>query len=112
MRAKLILLMAAVLIGGQASADFQTVVQAYEVPLSELSLPVSSSGMVSFRQCDSCERLTIRASANTRFLVNDESMRLEEFRNAIRYVNNASERAVTVLHDLPSNTIIEIRTLL
>lgn len=112
MRAKLILLVAAILICGQASADFKTVARAYEVPLSELSLPVSSSGTVSFRQCDSCERLTVRVSATTRFLVNDQSLSLDEFRNAVRYATNPGERAVTVLRDLQSNTILEIRTLL
>jgi hypothetical protein len=112
MRAKLILLVAAILIGGQAGADFKTVARAYEVPLSELSLPISSSGMVSFRQCDSCERLSVRVSPGTRFLVNDQSLSLDEFRNAVRYASNAANRAVTVLRDLDSDTILEIRTTL
>ena len=109
MRAKLILLVAAILICGQASADFKTVARAYEVPLSELSLPVSSSGTVSFRQCDSCERLTVRVSATTRFLVNDQSLSLDEFRSAVRYGSDAKERIATVLCGLKSNLVLEIR---
>ena len=110
MRAKLILLVVAALAWGQASADFKTVARAYEVPLSELSLPVSSSGTVSFRQCDTCELLSVRSSANTRFLLNGQSLTLDEFRNAVRYAANAADRAVTVLCDLSANTILEIRT--
>jgi biopolymer transport protein ExbD len=112
MRSKLFLLLAALMIYGQAAADFKTIAKAYEVPLTELGLPVSLSGSLSFRECDTCERFTVRIDANTRFLVNQEATTLDDFRQRVRGLSNAAERPVTVLHDLESNTVIEVHILL
>jgi hypothetical protein len=38
-----------------ASADFTVVQEAYEVALSNLRLPLSESGTLMFRKCDSCD---------------------------------------------------------
>ncbi|MCB1845232.1 MAG: hypothetical protein KDI09_19855, partial [Halioglobus sp.] len=43
-----------------ASADFRTVTRAYEASLDGFRLPVSSSGSLGIRSCETCDNLSLR----------------------------------------------------
>lgn len=92
-----------------AAADFVLVSKAYEVTLSELRLPGTANGTVTFRECETCDWHTIRVNAATRYEVNDQPLTLEDLRKGLEDVRNPSAVPVTVLHHLESDTIKAIR---
>ncbi len=91
-----------------AAADFRTITEAYEVYLSDLRLPGSENGTLTFRRCPSCEAQTLRVTGKTRYVVNDRGVALAEFKNQLRRVRNRNAVAATVMHHLESNTITAV----
>ena len=91
-----------------AAADLTTITAAYEVAVSDLRLPVSENGTLTFKQCPDCEAQTLRVTSNTRYVVNDRGTELAEFKNQLRRVRNRKTVAATVMHHLESNTITAI----
>ena len=91
-----------------AAADFRTITEAYEVDLSDLRLPGSENGTLTFKQCSDCEAQTLRVTGKTRYVVNDRGVALSEFKNQLRRVRNRKTVAATVMHHLESNTITAI----
>ena len=79
--------------------------QAYELTLSNFRAPATENGSVSFKECDDCERMTVRVTAGTRYTINGKTVRLQDFRKAISRVNNRDGVGMTVLHHLESDTI-------
>ena len=88
-----------------AAADFRTITEAYEVDLSDLRLPGSENGTLTFKQCSDCEAQTLRVTSKTRYVVNDRGIALVEFKNQLRRVRNRKTAAATMMHHLESNTI-------
>lgn len=88
-----------------AAADFTVVTEAYEVALSDLRLPGTTNGTLTFRECGECDYRTIRVTAGTRYEANDETLTLEAFRKAVADLPNPSDITVTVQHHLESDTI-------
>jgi hypothetical protein len=77
--------------------------QAYEVSIKDFRAPVTPNGAASFKECDECERMSVRVTNRTRYQVNGRAVRLEDFR---KKVSQAGDRGgVTVLHHLESDTI-------
>ena len=107
---KLKLLIAALILGVAipASADFKTIVQGYEVALSDLRLPRAESGTIAFKECSTCRYHTKRVDGGTRWMINGESVSLKEFRLAVSRVTERAEEAVTVLHHLEDNRVTEV----
>ena len=101
-------LIALVLIGlsFSAAADFTTVVEAYEVNVSDIKMPRIVGGTLKFRQCAACETQTLRVNSRTRYVLNGRDVELDEFKERIAGVRNDT---VTVLHDLESNTITAVK---
>jgi len=91
-----------------AMADFVTTELAYEVALSNLTTPVSSSGSLVFKECDDCDTMMIRMTGNTRFIVNGRTVELKEFRKQVFQVNDRRNVPVTVKHHLESDTIVSV----
>ncbi len=104
-------LLALVLLGLSlaAAADFRTITEAYEVDLSDLRLPGSENGTLTFRQCSDCAAQTLRVSGKTRYLINDRDFALAEFKEQLKRVRNRKDQIVSVLHHLESNTIKAIK---
>ncbi len=104
-------LLALVLLGLSlaAAADFRTITEAYEVDLSDLRLPGSENGMLTFKQCSDCEAQTLRVSGKTRYVLNDRDFALAEFKEQLKRVRNRKDQIVSVLHHLESNTIKAIK---
>ena len=92
-----------------AAADLTTITAAYEVAVSDLRLPVSENGTLTFKQCPDCEAQTLRVSGRTRYLLDDRYVALAEFKNQLRRVRNRNTVAATVMHHLESNTITAVR---
>ncbi len=92
-----------------ATADFRTITEAYEVDLSDLRLPGSEHGTLTFRQCSDCEAQTLRVTGKTRYLINDRDFALAEFKEQLKRVRNRKEQNVSVLHHLESDTIKAIK---
>ena len=88
-----------------AAADFRTITEAYEVDLSDLRLPGSENGTLTFKQCSDCESQTLRVTGKTRYLINDRDFALAEFKEQLKHVRNRKDRNVSVLHHLESDTI-------
>jgi hypothetical protein len=95
-----------------AAADLTTITAAYEVAVSDLRLPGSENGTLTFRRCPSCEAQTLRVTGKTRYVVNDRGIALAEFKNQLRRVRNRNAVAATVMHHLESNTITAVRVIL
>ncbi len=92
-----------------AAADFRTITEAYEVDLSDLRLPGSENGTLTFKQCSDCETQTLRVTGKTRYLINDRELELAEFNEQLKRIRNRKDQNVSVLHHLESNTIKAVK---
>ncbi len=92
-----------------AAADVRTITEAYEVDLSDLRLPGSENGTLTFRQCSDCEAQTLRVTSKTRYVINDRDFALAEFKEQLKRVRNRKDQIVSVLHHLEPNTIKAIK---
>ena len=88
-----------------ATADFVTTARAYELVISDLTVPTSQNSKLMFRECDDCDYRSIRLTPHTIFNVNGRSVRFDEFREAIRDARNPDQTPALVLHHLESDTV-------
>lgn len=95
-------------LGAAASAEMVTLVRAYEIAVSELTLPATESGTVSFKDCESCDRLTIPVTTATRYVLNKHDVPLDEFKAAVRSILDRDTNITTVMHHLESDTITAV----
>ena len=91
-----------------AAAEFVTLEPAYEVALSDMSVPVTSTGSLVFKECADCDAKAIRMTRNTRFIVNGRTVELKEFRKQVFQAQDRSRVPVTVKHNLESNTVLYV----
>ena len=91
-----------------AAADFVTSARAYELVLSDLTVPPSQNSKLMFKECDDCDSRSIRLTPRTQFKINGRSMRFDQFREAIRGVRKPDETLTIVLHHLESDTVKSI----
>ena len=91
-----------------AVADFTTITEAYEVDLSDLRLPGSENGTLTFKQCSDCETQTLRVTGQTRYVLNDRDLELAEFKKQLESAMYRKDETATVMHHLESNTIIAV----
>jgi hypothetical protein len=88
-----------------AAAEDRIITLAYEITLSDFNAPVTANGGVTFKKCATCEQIRTRVTPNTRYAINDKTVRLEDFRKAVGQVRNPDEKLIVVLHHLESDTI-------
>ena len=91
-----------------ATADFITIEEGYEVALSDMTVPVISTGSLIFRECEDCDAKSIRMTRNTRFIVSGRTVELKEFRKQVFQVPDRTRVPVTIMHHLESDTIVSI----
>ena len=103
--------LAIVLIGlsFSAAAEFTTVTAAYEVDVSNLTLPANEVGTLKFKQCKDCEWQTILVTGKTVYVLNGNHLPLAEFKEQLELIANPSTETATVLHHLESNVITGIK---
>ena len=95
-----------------AAADFTTVERAYEVNLATFNVPVTHNGIISFKECDTCEAVSARLTGQTRFIINGKAVELKEFRKSVFQVRDRSSKSVTVLRHLEADTVTSISVVL
>jgi hypothetical protein len=95
-----------------AAADFTTIERAYEVPLSLLRVPASTSGTVIFSECAECESFRVPVTANTEFVINGKAVLLKDFRKSLFRIRDRESEIITVRRHLQSNTITFIKVTL
>lgn len=112
MHIRTLLLAAVLLLSVPAAADFETVVKAHEVRVSDIRLPGTATGTLSFKSCVECPYQTVRVTATTRYEANGRNYTLEQFRSELEA--NATPRSewLTVMHHLESNTITAVQAIL
>lgn len=105
---------AALLLTQTAAADrvIVTEVEAVELSPSNIILPGSVNGMMTYRPCaEECEAEYERArlTETTRFVVNGEAVRWEDFRVGFTSIRTGGESYALVSVDLRTNTVTSIR---
>ena len=91
-----------------ATADFQTVERAYEVPMNRFRMPGTTVGALAFKQCEECDIRVLRVTARTQYVFNSESLELPDFRKAFSRINDRAGRTMIVLHHLESDTVSKV----
>ena len=88
-----------------ATADFVTSARAYELALSDVTVPPSQNSKLMFKECDDCDYMSIRLTPETQFKINGRSVRFDKFRETIRGVRKPDKTPAIVLHHLESDTV-------
>lgn len=91
-----------------AWAESYTVTLAYEVAVKDMTLPSYSAGLISFKDCDTCEQKTIQVTSDTRYILNKVDVTLADFKIAVSGIANKDTNIATVIHHLEADTIIEV----
>jgi len=91
-----------------AVAESAVIEQAYEVALSDLRLPGNAGGTLAFKECEMCDFVTLRVSAETQYRLNGKAITLDKFRLALAQIENKNEKAVTVLHHIRRNQVTAV----
>ena len=107
------LAIAALIFCQPALANFEivTLINAVETAPSNIVLPASVNGMVSFRACDSdCDDDYQRArlTEGTTFAVNGEAVKFEDFRKAFASIRGSEDGYALVSYDTKSKTVTSI----
>ncbi len=97
---------------GQAGAELVTLVEAIELTPSNVIMPGSVNGTVTFRPCaGECEKEHRRArlTPDTEFVVEGKKVKFDEFHDAMMALRGDDETYALVSVDLQSNTITSFR---
>ena len=108
MKTKLLIAAALLCLTLPAAADFVTVQEAYEIALSDLRMPLDESGTIAFKECESCDYVSVRVGADTRYTLNGKAVPLKEFREALLLVENPDDQPVTVLRHIERNQVTAV----
>ena len=104
-----ILTLALLCAAGPAMAiEGEVISRAYEISLDQFQAPATPNGKTSFRPCRQCDRQSARVTPQTRYSVNGEVLKLQDFRAALLLVQDRRNAIVTVLHHLESDTVVSI----
>ena len=102
----------ALLAFGQAGAELVTLVEAVELTPSNVIMPGSVNGTVTFRPCaGECEKEHRRArlTPETEFYLDDQKVKFEVFHDAMTAMRGDDEAYALVSVDLQNNTITSFR---
>ena len=94
-----------------AKFEIVTLINAVETAPSNIILPSSINGMVSFRACDGdCddEYQRARLTEATTFVVDGERVKFEDFRKAFAVIRGSDDGYALVSYDTKSKTVTSI----
>ncbi len=91
-----------------ATAQITTVQLAHEVALATVRLPASESGTLAYKSCAECPTTTARVTSDTRWLVNNQAVSLQDFLSAIESRADRNKDYVTVRHHLEKDLITRV----
>lgn len=90
------------------AADFRTVALAHEVSLTDLRVPQSESGTVSFKTCAQCPHQVKRVGEDAQWVLNGKPLPLAKFRRGLLSIRDRDAVAVTVMHHLEQDRVIRV----
>ena len=109
MKLRLLILAACTCISFNAAAQIVTITRAHEVAVSFLRLPGNTAGTIVFKEdCSTCEWHTVRVTAATKYVLNNEALSLAEFDDALKSIREKDTAISTVMHHLESDTVVEV----
>lgn len=91
-----------------------TVVDAVELAPSNINLPATLGGTMSFQPCDdACSEpyVRVKLSPETVFTVNGKRMRFQDFRQEFALARQSANGYALVLYNVRTNTATEIEVL-
>lgn len=91
-----------------AAAAPPAVEEAYEVRVEHLTLPANEFGSVILRECDDCDRVTLRVEGDTSYVFDGRAMTLKAFRAAVLNMPGRDEAFGTVVYRLKDNRVRQI----
>ena len=91
-----------------AAAEFRTVQRAHEVVPENIRLPQNEAGTLAFKRCAECPFLVKRVTADTRWILDGQPLRLDQFRAGLAAVEDTDRLSLTVLHHLETDRITEV----
>ena len=105
---KTILLSFLLVASTSAIANSMPPTKTYEAMIKSVRLPHRPFGTLSVRGCEHCDYETYRVTGNTRYSIDNKSMRLNDFRAALERLELGQEHNVNVTRDINSNTITAV----
>ena len=106
------LLAIAILFATQAAlAQFDTLIRAVEVAPSNIILPASNSGMMTFRPCaEDCDEDydRVRVTPDTTFTIDGTSVRWESFRKVFPTISLNGKGYALVRYDTKNKTLTSL----
>ena len=108
MKLKLIIAAMMLCLAMPAAAEYEPNFEAYEVWLSDIRLPQSGTGTITFKPCSRCEFRTHYVDVNVRWFLDGTAVSFEEFQAATRRVTERDTKSVTVLHNPGSDRVIRV----
>ena len=76
--------------------------------MKSVRLPDRPNGTLAVRECNDCDYEVYRVTRRTRYTIDNKTMRLKDFRAAIRSLELHREHNVNVTRDIQTNTIIAV----
>ena len=108
MKTRLLIVAVAFVLALPAAAEFRTVQRAHEVVLDDIRLPQNELGTLAFKSCDECAFMVKRVTADTRWILDGRSVRLDQFRAGLAAMDDRERVSLTVLHRLETDRITEV----
>lgn len=108
MKTRLLIVAVAFVLALPAAAEFRTVQRAHEVVLDDIRLPQNELGTLAFKSCDECAFMVKRVTADTRWILDGRSVRLDQFRAGLAAMDDRERVSLTVLHHLETDRITEV----
>jgi hypothetical protein len=94
-----------------AAAEIVTLVEAVETTTSNINIPVSNNGRLSFKPCaGSCkaEYVSVRLTPETRFTVGKTALEFDKFRKEFLNIRPGTDTYALVSYDTRSNTATSV----
>lgn len=111
MKIRISMLLLALSLSLSAMADLVTVVRAVEVSTSNINVPTSTNGRMSFKPCGGecdAEYLSVRLTPATMFEVNGEATDFIGFRAAFYNLARNKDHYALVSYDTQSSTVTSV----
>ena len=111
---KRLVLLATIACFQPAVAQIETVINAVETAPTNIILPASNNGMMTFRPCDGeCDEdhMRVRVTPETKFSVDGSGVKWEDFRKMFPAVRQSDSGYALVSYDTKNNVLISLEVL-
>ncbi len=102
---KILLTATALMMLGTANATPES----FELNLTDIRLPASESGMITFRACDDCRFQQALAASDARWVLNGRPTSFDGLRSGAAGAKQRGRSSVTLTYDKEANRITRIK---